>query len=606
MHASTKSLVQTATEYVQQCSGTADADRFINRVGPDQQIESVRRRADQTSSAIARSGRFRFTHWSVLLLIVGASLVGAAAFIATAALPLGVTGALCIASGIVGASAYDPKPASRHLELFCDYVESADADWRQSARRQSADRTAAITAAVEAVPGAAPGGGWGLRELSAGCRAAAATANWVSADLESRAAVAAAAAATAEEDLRRRLADFRARTRTWAARLRGGQIRRRGGLAVETAENLVSKRRSAESLLLARQSLAEVKAALDRLLGTLDRDGIHPLMAMADDARKAADDLLRQGSRGPFGSTVPVPEKIASGARMLFEPRTGDLCRAVVARQEGIAIAGAVETEVRAVLERTPIGPSDLTQYAAELNGTAEGAFSQLNDEAAELAVSRPTPGRIPRRLRAVLTHGGANSPLTKAIAQRSVGCVVRGIDLDDPSQLIQVVESRFEPGSELVEIAEAARSLALLSDEAKAAMVTAVAVHDREQVLTLVRPEERTEAGRGLRLLVLGLSLGLLVRRRSVYEAAGAVASHGNGVLGRSFEEAEENAGAESPLAKRLREAIESAITERGAEAAGRAIREAIGRTALVPAEHLARARAALEDELESLRKLG
>lgn len=585
-------------EIIIAAAGVHNVGSFKSRVSTDPALDEIRRITDCSNKAIARSGRFNHASWGITLVILGCSFIGAAWFLPTQDVELGVAAALCVAGGVVLIVRYDPNSAVRQVEAFDRLVVAGHQTWASVAEQHASAMAATLTEAIAGTPHRIMESGYGIREIISALHDTIAQARELQQALEHEAETGAQETAVASEVSSTKDADFRRHSARRIARFFAGGVRKRAAAALGARERLASLRRKEVSLRHVMSVANTVERALEETARTLEQSGLTPLVELADHANQEVDSKLQQGARGLFGKIVPPAQDVVEKARALFTPRIDEIARAVVARANNVSLADAIMIEVDAILARNPLSPPDLASYFAGLNGTAEAILAQFTNESEELAISQPIPGRTRRRIRAVLVKDGANSPLTRSIQQRSEGFVVRGIEVDNPQQLLQVTESRFEPGSELVELRDAAQVLNQLSDEAKAVMVTAV--DDDALVLNQFRPEERENPRRGMRLLALGLATGVIVRRRATYEL-----KQPNGlavVIGKSFHATVEALQADTPNSKDVRQLIEAEMTARGSDGFCRAAHEAVQQPTLVPEEHLAEVQALLAEEIASL----
>jgi hypothetical protein len=594
------------SNHLVQMAHLADVTGLLASVAPDMALDTVRRRADASHAAVARAGRYRHAHWGAFCIVLAIALVGAAMLVPFSSLVLAAGGAVMLAVGLSLILLFDPKPVLQHVEAFERFCHETQDAWSASAQNHVAAALHPTIEAMERFPRDAIATGTSVKNVSELFRLAGMRARQVDAELETLEASALQNCQRAEEDLGTQMNRLRAKTRGWSSRLWARSVRRLANRVLDAREGLLTAKRQAVTLHVSRQAaLVPTLQTLTTITEELQTKTASPLAVMIDAASNRIEELTQQGARGPFGKIIPNSQEILLRSREIIGARLAELSRMAAIRPEATTIEEAITQAVKTVLDNNTVTPRRLTDCVEQLNGGRENALTQLTDESTEQAVSRIIPGRVPRRVRAVIIQGGPSSPLTKAIEQRSEGCVVRGIDHDDERDLIQITESRYEPGPELVELTEASPALNLLSKDVKAAMVTAV--EDDALVLDQCRPDQRSEPDRGLKLLLRGLVFDRLTRRGNTYQFHGVPASDGstNGCLGKSFEAAATILQTDARQARRLEQAIDAEVEARGLDGTSKAIQAALNRPDFVPAVHASRAHRALTEELYQMKRV-
>jgi hypothetical protein len=253
----------------------------------------------------------------------------------------------------------------------------------------------------------------------------------------------------------------------------------------------------------------------------------------------------------------------------------------VIASEEA-PVGEVINEQVRVAIENGKVIPESLAECIGQMNGEMNNLMTQLTAEGSELVVSKPIPGRVPRRFRTVIVSGGDSSPLTRAIAERSEGCVVRGLEHENDGELIEITEARFEPGAEIVELREASAALNLLSEDAKAVMVTAV--DDDDLILKHSQPERRSDPEAPYRLLVLGVITEQVLRSGSERYREVDVTDPTNGHFAKGFEQAAQAIGTDVALAARLESRIAQVFQSEGEAAVLQRIRESFTKSDIAP----------------------
>ncbi len=588
-----------------QTAHLSDANGWLATITPDLSLDAIRRRADATHAAVARAGRFRYAHWGVFCLVLALALIGAAVVVPLASLPLAGAGAVMLTSGLILLLLFDPRPALQHVDAFHHFCQETHNQWGVEAAEHMKAVIEPIIEGLKQFPREKMASSASVKGLAEALHQAEARGREVEAQLQDLEVLACQSAHRAEEDYATHMNRLRASSRCWSSRLWSGLVRRPAHRALDARESSLAAKRQVLILQVAQEAtLAPMIQAIRTIAGDLQTNTANPLTLLADAALQQLSEYTNQGTRGPFGKIIPGPQEIVLRSREIVQARLPDITRSVATRPEDLPIERAIDEQVAAVLKNNAAIPRRLVDCLEQMNGGLENAISQLTVEAAELAVSKLTPGRVPRCLRTVIVHGGPASVLAKAVERRSEGFTVRGIEHDSEKEMIQINECRFEPGAELVELREASEALNLLSEDMKAVMITAG--DDDQMVLAQCRPDQRTDPERGLRLLLRGLAFDCLTRKGNTYQFNGVPAPDGssNGCLATGFESAIEALQIDAQHADRLQQAIDAQIESRGLEGTCKAIQSALNRSDLVPAAHVVRARGILTEELRQLRR--
>lgn len=480
---------------------------------PEFSLEQVRHRAEATYGAVANTGRFRYAPLGVFCIIMAIALIAAAVFIPSANYELAGSGALVLAIGVMLIFLFDPNPAVRHVEAFDTFCQETDGQWTSTAQETTLTALQPILTDLRSFASNAVASGAGVKAATEALRAAELQGKQLQGDLDQRLTEAIQASKSTQEQLYGQSDRLRTTIRRGSLWFRAGPIRRLANRVVNARESHLAGRRLVLGLQALRDAfiepfISEIQATLE----SWEDSASNPLANARDVASGQIADFARQGDRSAFGKSIPATNELIALSRGIVEGRLPEIRRAVMHRPEKTPIQDAINEQVRAAIQNSRSIPEHLTDWLDTRNGWTEDLLSHLSEEGAELAVSKLIPGREQRRFRTVLVQGGASSPFTKAIKDRAEGCEVRGMEHDNEGELIVLTESRFEPGAELVELMEASESLAFMSDEMKAATVTAV--DDDDLVLKQCRPENRRDSERGLRLLCVGLGIECLARK--------------------------------------------------------------------------------------------
>jgi hypothetical protein len=177
-----------------------------------------------------------------------------------------------------------------------------------------------------------------------------------------------------------------------------------------------------------------------------------------------------------------------------------------------------------------------------------------IDTGANEFAVTKPIPGRVQQRIRHVLANGGTSCPAFEQVKTHSNSVLCRAVSHADPSELIVMTESRYEPASEIVEFVACAKTFSAMSRETQSLAITVV---DDDSEITDYKPESRSDPERPYHLLVLGLLCGEVVRTGAEQYRERDIINPKNGHFAKGFEDAATSIRTDAELCDRLEKRI-------------------------------------------------
>ncbi len=575
-----------------------DAENLIAVFVPDIGRDSIRRRADSAHGALGRAGRFRHAVWGVICILIALGFVAGAVLVPTASHGLASAAALFLVVGIMLVLMFDPKPALQHAEAFDRFCTDTDEQWLLEAKARATTLLEPVLLEMARFPRGAMRAGNGGKNVLEALQSSKATANATSHEIEARTTAALSKARELEEEYGKQIVRLRTSARSWTARLWASAVRRPANRVVDVREALLAANRQAQAAHLAGEIASQLNHALDEVIRNWDSSVVLPLNDAKDKASKLVDDYVKQGSRNLFGKSIPESQEITSLSERLINAKMSEICRSVAITSEHAPICNVMDNQVRTAIETSKVIPENLADCVGRMNGKLDDLLTQLTAEGSELVVSKPIPGRVPRRLRTVIVSGGDSSPLTRAIAERSEGCIVRGLEHESDLELIEFTEARFEPGAEIVELREASAALSHLSEDAKEVMITAV--DEDDLILKHSQPERRSDPEAPYRLLVLGVITGQVIRSGSEQYRESDVTDPKNGHFGKGFEHAAHIIGTDVGLACRLESRIAQVFQSEGEAAVLQRIRESFSASDFVPSAAMPTFRRILLEEFK------
>lgn len=218
-----------------------------------------------------------------------------------------------------------------------------------------------------------------------------------------------------------------------------------------------------------------------------------------------------------------------------------------------------------------------------------------IDTGANEFAVTKPIPGRVQQRIRHVLAYSGRSCPAFDQVKTRLNSLLCRAIGHADPSELLVVTESRYQPASEIVEFVACANTFNAMPRETQSLAST---VADDDSEITDYKPESRSDPERPFRLLVLGLLSREVVRTGAEQSRERDIINSKNGHFAKSFEDAATAIRTDSELRHRLGKRINQCVEAEGLSAVLSRTRNAFSTSETVLAAMIPRFRQILLDE--------
>lgn len=380
---------------------------------------------------------------------------------------------------------------------------------------------------------------------------------------------------------------FTATTKRWLAYFLPGLSR---GAARSALEALAKLNEATTNEV---QSQAVLKGTHDyaEVVTNLGRNHSDALPLVLDENQKLA------GNESPYWLGIPLPpaEVVEAAAIHRVEQQLPQIREAVLtATAEGRSAEDAIQESVETIFDQEHPWPTTVQEFVGSMNGEMKFFADRLCKEAAEWPPSIPIPGRDRHRKLFVLSAGGPNSGICRALKERTPDAVgIIGLEHVDEEFLMLAQEVNCV----LTEIPEAngcIDAFRSLPREQQSLLITACESDDH---LLKYYPELAEDSGRPARLLACALPLGIVTRSGSQeYRFAGCTFAKG-------FQHAVETLGLDQRLAARVEVKIGETTSRDGVGSAIAKLTAAKDQpAAYVPKDVAEQFQAALEDAITGL----
>lgn len=564
-------------------------------VGGQTSAEPLRKRVNALHKSVVRAGRFRHVGAAAILMTLALVTAGVFGLYFTHHAVGGVA-ILLMAAALTALLLFSPQAVVRLVDGLEATVAGLRVQGTPVARGQPNDNAALVRQWMRQMLPLA-----GIKGIKDGLSAAASRAEAVDVDLAEHEDRAGKQLAAAEQQVHAFRLQLNQAASGWRGCFRARRVRR----AARDVVNAIERRENAycqvAAVRIARGEIAGIAKVLsDASVTAEDRVAVDAARIHANSLAQL-EELRQQDGRNLAGKLLPRADSIVAATSSAVNREMGGILRRIADRVDSAPVETLIKEEVRLVLARTTVVPSSLKTCLS--NGSA-AHLAQIDAEAGEFAISAPTPGRVQRRVRWVMCQDAASSPLFQAIRQRSAGCTVRPVEHHDPDELICYTESRYEPGQELLELADAVPAIDAIDPNLRAAMITCV---DDDDVILKDCSNQGSDLAQAARLLALAIVSGLVVRDRGhCYRLSDELRKvHGNGaVLAKGFDGATNAIHTDPRLQDILSVAVANHESARGAASVLAAIEAAMAQPD-VPTAQRHRFKALLTDERDRLRIL-
>ena len=342
---------------------------------------------------------------------------------------------------------------------------------------------------------------------------------------------------------------FTATTKRWLAYFLPGLSRSAARGALEALAKLneaTTEEVQSQTVLKGTHDYAEVVTSLGRSHGDA-------LPLVLDDNGKMA------GNESAYWLGIPLPpsEVVEAAAIHRIEQQLPQIRENVLAATaEGKSAEDAIQESVETIFDQDQPWPTTVQEFVGSLNGEMKFFADRLCKEAAEWPPSVPIPGRDRHRKLFVLSAGGPNSSICRALKERTPDAVgIIGLEhvAEEFLMLAQEVNCVLAEIPEAKGCIEAFRSL---PREQQSLLITAC---ESEDDLLNHYPEFAEDNSRPARLLACGLSLGIVSRSGSQeYRFAGRKFAKG-------FQHAVETLSLDQRLAARVEAKLDETASRDG-----------------------------------------
>ncbi|MDX1952172.1 MAG: hypothetical protein SFY81_08295 [Verrucomicrobiota bacterium] len=292
---------------------------------------------------------------------------------------------------------------------------------------------------------------------------------------------------------------------------------------------------------------------------------------------------------------LPLPSEIAGIVENEVVLNEASIRQAIASREAEQPLSEAIRNQAEKVASKVRL-PESFGEFYSQRNGDKQLLLKQIDLQSHEFATASPTPGRQRIRHRFLMVEGGETAPVCKDVIGISKDMIVRTINHPRSDEFVCVTESRFEPCSEITEYLEGVRQFQSLTPEQRSPMIVAVAEDD---FLVAFSPESAHDPLRPVRLLCVGLVLGIIKRTGAeCYKAVDANDPH-NAHFGKGFSQAIDVLATDQALARNIEQSIEAVYSVDGAEAIRRKLLDAKTKN-MVPSSNCKRFREMLDHEIQ------
>lgn len=228
-----------------------------------------------------------------------------------------------------------------------------------------------------------------------------------------------------------------------------------------------------------------------------------------------------------LGIQLPPAEAVEAAAIHRVEQQLPQIREAVLtATAEGRTAEDAIQESVEVIFNQDQPWPTTVQEFVGSLNGEMKFFADRLCKEAAEWPPSVPIPGRDRHRKLFVLSAGGPNSGICRALKERTPDAVgIIGLEHVDEEFLMLAQEVNCV----LAEIPEAKGCIDTFRSLPRAQQSLLITACENEDDLLNYYPELAEDNGRPARLLACSVALGIITRSGSQeYRFAGRTFAKG------------------------------------------------------------------------------
>ena len=580
--------------------GFTDLDGVVRRITPTADVFDLRQKIARTYRFIAVAGRGSRLVWGLALLAIGGSMIAGGILLYTTpiAMPVAVLGILLILIGILIAISCDPKKIETQLRLFEAICNDATSNsCRIQAQANAEDATNEFQSFIHTWLSNQFIGGTSVPEMRQQIDAATADITQLAAETESSLAQSNQKLKAAREAWQQSQTSFRSVVTKKPAQFRPGRSRNLARRVVATGEELIKQ---AHRTTILECSAQLVRNLADQINSTRNKiqncEGA--LQALSQDVQTRKRELLELSqTECLIGRALPSLADVFDQAQQAVSARQQEVLSSLAANTDG-DYQETMQNAIEQIIVEAEVTPRSFDAWWAAADGPRrELVLEGIDTGASEFVVTKPLPGRIQQRIRHLLAYGGISCPAFEQVKARSDSVLCRAVNHADPTELFVLTESRYEPANEIVEFVACAKTFNAMPPDVQSLAITVV---DDDSYITDYEPERRSDPDRPVRILVLGLLSGEVIRTGSEQYRERDITNPRNGHFGKGFEDAAASIRTDSDLGKRLEKRINQCFESEGQTAVLNRIRAAFTKNDVVPAVMIPRFRQLLLDEYQ------